>query len=145
MKTVAAQRVVPLRVSKRARPSKKSRLDSALATRRQAALKSRWDVEKERGRKLKLVRVGQLKGSIDGSMAWQCLHGHRALNVEWMLHFARELGLPPQEIWGTDWPFPDLTPAVSSPALELLIRRWDKLSDAAKGAIVNIMEHDKRR
>lgn len=142
MKTLARQRVVPLRLPKSRRSQKKSSLDP-IAARRQTALKSRWDLEKARGKRLKLVRVGG--SASNGSYASQCLQGQRPLNAEWMLHFAREMDMAPQEIWGTDWPFPDLTPSHSSPSLERLIRRWRSLSPAIQAQILQLAEVDKSR
>ncbi len=143
MKQLATQRVVPLRPPKRGRPQKKSALD-AIAIRRQIALKSRWDLEKARGKQLKLIRVGSKQGS-NASMASQLLHGRRPLNIEWMLHFSRELDLPPQEIWGSDWPFPDLTPGQTTPSLDRLIKRWRMLSQATQTQILQLAEEDKHR
>jgi hypothetical protein len=142
MKTLARQRVVPLRPPKSGRPPKKSNLDP-LAARRQIALKSRWDLEKARGKRLKLIRVGGQPST--GSYASQCLQGTRPLNAEWMLHFAREMDLPPQEIWGSDWPFPDLTPNQTSPSLQRLIQRWRTLSPDIQAQILQIAETDKPR
>ncbi len=140
MKTVAAARVVPLRASKAPRKQKKVRRFTDLDIRRQKTLKAYWNLHKSLGMDLSLARVGRRKGLNDGAMAGHCLHGHAALNEIWMLCFAYELKATPQQIWGNDWPFPDLTPGDHG-----VMRPYHSLSPNAQAEIRKIIEADKRR
>lgn len=145
MKTLAVQRVVPLRSSKRTRTQKIVRLHTEVDVRRQQALKAYWDLQKALGKDLNLARVGRRKGLTNGDMASQCLHGWSRLNEIWMLCFADELEATPQRIWEGDWPFPELTPGVPDAGFERLMRVYQSLSPGAKAKICKIIETDKRR
>jgi hypothetical protein len=142
MKTVAAQRVVPLRPSKSGRNKKNLR---PIDIRRHTALKRYWDLAKGLGADLNLTRIGKRKGLRGGAMASHCLLGRERLNVEWMLLFAQELGVPPQMIWADDWPFSDFTAAYTNSAFVRLLRRWTQLSATAHTQIMTIIEAEQRR
>jgi hypothetical protein len=111
MKPLAVQRAVPLPESVPSHPAKKNALRDEIDVRRWRALKLWWGWMLKQGVELNLKRMSDKKGLTSSSHATQILSGHRAINVEWMMLFAEEMGnVPPQFIWKNDWPFPSLTP-----------------------------------
>lgn len=142
MKTLPTQRVVPLRPPKGGRVQKKDRLRTDLDVRRHKALEAYWDAQIRLGRQLSLVRIGRRKGLQNGHYAHHLLHGRAALNVEWMLYFAEELGVAPQTIWKGDWPFPQMTASTVGRDFQRMFRRWAALSVNAKRRILAILDGD---
>lgn len=133
MKLQASQRLTPSPAAVDNQPQKKIRLHEEIDIRRWQALNKFWSRQLARGVEMNLARLGRKKGHEDGNMASQILNGHCAMNIEWMLYFAQEMGsVPPQLIWKKDWPFPDLTPDLRpwgyDPARKRTGRRFGRIA-----------------
>lgn len=142
MKTVAAQRVVPLRPSKGGRDKKILR---PIDLRRHKALKAYWDLAESLGIDLNLTDIGKKKGLRNGAMASHILKGRERINVEWMLYFAQAFGIPPQIIWHRDWPFPEFTASFTNLIFDRMVRRFGTLSPTAQADILGIIETEEQR
>ncbi len=137
MKTIAAQRVVPLRPAKGGRDKKNLR---PIDIRRHKALKAYWELAGSLGVVLNLTSIGQKKGLRNGAMASHILAGRERINLEWMMYFAQAFGVPPQVIWHDDWPFPEFTASHTNPVFECLLRRFGTLNPTAQADIIGILK-----
>lgn len=146
MKTLATQRGRPQQSATEADTHKKIRLTRPVDIRRWKALRVWWRAQLSRGRDLNLARMCRRKGHANGGMASLILNGYAAINVEWMLYFAQELGsIPPQRIWKEDWPFPDLTPDTADQGLQRVGRCWGQLSETNRRKVVALAESQRLR
>ena len=85
-----------------------------------------------------LLLIARSKGHNNAGMARHILHGHEAINTDWMLHVARHFDVAPQRIWTSDWPYSDLTPDIKDSGLHEVLRCWSALNVAERHQILSI-------
>jgi hypothetical protein len=88
------------------------------------------------GTELNLTRLSEKYGR-SVSAATQYVSGHQRLNIEWMLIFSLELGRAPQDIFGSDWPFPELT---VSPIFGRLWMAWQALEPTEQAMVLKYID-----